>query len=137
MPEVIRFPNQQAVYEMAVDSLLNDQGETWRMHAKHRLRDMERTARSHWTAKQISDAEEAIGWPKLVTDEEMRELMLLFIRCKARGGKWTEWLRHRNRAKLQQNGVSRQNSYRCIEKCFQEISVKLRNNATLLRDRVA
>lgn len=137
MPEVINFPSAQAVYSMALDSLRNDNGQTWFMHSNGRIRELLRTARSHWTAKQITDAEEAILWPSHVEDPEMREILMLYVRCKARNGNWTRWLQNRNRGKSQREGVLKRKSYRCIEQSLQIITAKVGNRAIMLRERVA
>lgn len=135
MPDVIRFASADAVYAAQLESFQKDWGFTFRQMQDDRVREFARTARSHYTAAQISQAEEAISWPALVEHPVKREILILFIKCKAKKGVWTEWLTRRNRANPQKYGVSRLNSYRWKAQSLQEIALKLRNGEIMLRQR--
>jgi hypothetical protein len=74
MPEVLRFPTEQDVWDAEMESIASDGGMTFRVLQDQRIRDLERVARSHYSSRQITQAEEAIRWPALVEDPVRREI---------------------------------------------------------------
>jgi hypothetical protein len=125
MPEVLRFPTEQDVWDAEMESIASDGGMTFRVLQDQRIRDLERVARSHYSSRQITQAEEAIRWPALVEDPVRREMLILKVKCDSRGGKWTKWLIARNRKKHPRYAVLRQNSYRLITLALQDIRAKI------------
>ncbi|MBW3096825.1 hypothetical protein [Pseudohoeflea coraliihabitans] len=137
MPDIIRFPSGSDVWRTHMESLKDDHGASFRQMQDDRLRDFVRTARSHWSARQISEAEEAMIWPSLVENPVKREILMLYVACKAKNGQWARWLQARNRRKPKEYCVARRKSYRWNDQSLQEISGKLRNSAILLREGAA
>jgi hypothetical protein len=132
MPEILRFPTEYDVWMAEMDSIKSDGGATFRSMQSHRVRQLEQLARSHYTSKQISDAEDAMRWPAMVQDPTRRELLNLKVKCEAKGGQWTKWLTARNRKLPARNGILRQNSYRLITLALQDIREGLVKRSELL-----
>jgi len=128
MPDLIRFANDAEVWRAHLESLKDDMGATFRMMQADRVRELERTARSQFSPKRISEAEEAMRWPSLIENTTKREILVLYVACKARRGNWGRWLARRNRLYPQKYGVIRRKSNRWINQCLQEIEIKLRHN---------
>lgn len=135
MPEILRFPTEYQVWEAEMDSIKTDGGATFRQMQEGRVRELERTARSHYTSQQISQAEEAMRWPSLVADLTRREILILKVKCDSRGGMWTKWLSARNRRKPAREGVLRQNSYRLITLALQDIRSEIAKTPRSLQPR--
>jgi hypothetical protein len=133
MPDLIRFATDSDVWRAQIESLKDDNGATFRQMQADRVRDFARTARSQFTPREIQEAEVAMSWPALVDHPVHREILVLYVICKARRGKWSEWLANRNRRKPQQYGVIRRTAQRWINQSLQEIETKLRHDARLWR----
>lgn len=132
MPDLIRFANDSDVWRAQIESLKDDNGATFRQMQADRVREFARTSRSQFSPREIQEAEEAMSWPALVEHPIHREILVLYVICKARRGKWNEWLANRNRRKPQQYGVIRRTANRWINQSLQEIEIKLHNGARLL-----
>lgn len=137
MPDLIRFANDSDVWRAHMESLQDDYGRSFRQMQADRVRELERTARSQFTPRQITDAEEAMSWPALIENVTKREILMLYVACKAKKGDWGKWLTLRNRRHPNKYGVIRRKSNRWVNQCLQEIEIKLRNDEILLRDDAA
>lgn len=60
-------------------------------HQKEETDRIWRAIMSRPTAKQISDAEEAVGWLALVTSDQNREALAAWARCMASNGLFQDW----------------------------------------------
>lgn len=136
MPDIIRFANDSDVWMAHMESLqdIKDMGRSFRQMQADRVRELERTSRSQFTPRQITDAEEAMSWPALIENVTKREILMLYVACKAKKGDWGKWLTRRNRRYPQKYGVIRRKSNRWVNQCLQEIDIKLRNDEILLRN---
>ncbi len=134
MPDLIRFANDSDVWRAHMESLQDDYGRSFRQMQADRVRELERTARSQFTPKQITDAEEAMRWPALVENVTKREILMLYVACNAKNGTWNRWLTRRNRRYPHKYGVIRQTSWRWINQSLRDIETKLRNDEILLRE---
>ena len=134
MPDIIRFANDSDVWAAHMESLKDDYGRSFRQMQADKVRELEKTARSQFTPRHITDAEEAMSWPALVENVTKREILMLYVVCKAKNGDWGRWLTRRNRKNPHKYGVIRRKSNRWVNQCLQEIDIKLRNDAILLRN---
>lgn len=133
MPDLIRFANDSDVWRAEMESIKDDWGRSFRQMQADRVRELERTARSQFTPRQITDAEEAMSWPALIDNVTKREILMLYVACKAKNGDWGKWLTRRNRRNPHKYGVIRRKSNRWVNQCLQEIDIKFRKDETLLR----
>ena len=117
-----------------MESIKDDWGRSFRQMQADRVRELERTARSQFTPRQITDAEEAMSWPALIDNVTKREILMLYVACKAKNGDWGKWLTRRNRRNPHKYGVIRRKSNRWVNQCLQEIDIKFRKDETLLRE---
>ena len=90
--------------------------------------------RAMCTPDRISRMEEALGWMRLVIDAEARQILIAYAACKARGDDWGQYVEQRNRKNKTQNAWGKRTVYRKIAKTLQDIGIKLRNRAIILRD---
>lgn len=91
--------------------------------------------RAKCSPQRISRMEEAFGWlGRFVLDHEMRQIVISYATCKANGWDWDEFIQSRNRKVSCENAWVKRTIYRRIAKSLQEIALRLRNNAIILRD---